>query len=290
MIKLVAIDMDGTLLNSDNQISIENQNAIKKAIEQGVHVMIATGRHYFEAIDVLHSAGLQIPVININGAQIHSADGEILHTVPLDDEQAQALHRVGMEENIYHVLFTDKGIYPCKDTFNQLTYDYEQGHFHGITGLDQVKIHIEKIQQRIDRGEYIENFISNSTVRFLKFVFFSYQEEKLQRVSKRLESFNQEVEQFAISSSFRSNIEVNHPKGQKGNALAFMADHLGVPMEQTMAIGDNWNDLSMFRAAGLSVAMGNAEPDLVKYCDHVTKENNEHGVAHAFEQWVLNKE
>lgn len=283
MIKLVAIDMDGTLLNSNNDISDENKNAILQAIESGVHVVIATGRDYPDATKLLHKAGLYIPVISINGAQVYSATGELLHTVAFDRQQAEKIHRIAKEEQIFHVLFTDQGVFPCPDTYSQLKEEFRQDAFQGMVSQERVERYIAYIRNQIEAGEHLNHILDQPNVSYLKYVLSSYRPDKLQLARHRLQS----IEQLAISSSFRTNIEINHLDGEKGKALINMAKQLGVPMEQTMAIGDNWNDLSMFRVAGLSVAMGNAEPELAKNCDQITKVNNEHGVAYAFEQWVL---
>lgn len=283
MIKMVAIDMDGTLLNSQNQISKENEEALRSAVDAGVHVVIATGRNYADAMELLRPTGLILPVIHVNGASIHSIEGELIHSAHLDSQQAKAVHEIARREEVYHELFTDQGIFPCQHTSDFLFNDAEQGVFQGVIHPKRIKRNLEKIMKQIASGNHVDRILKESNVSFFKFVLFAYDPEKLKRAKHGL----QQVKRLALSSSFHTNIEVNHIDGQKGHALAFMANRFGIPMEQTMAIGDNWNDLSMFQAAGASVAMGNAESQLAEQCDYITKHHDEHGVAHAFKEWIL---
>jgi len=93
-----------------------------------------------------------------------------------------------------------------------------------------------------------------------------------------------------VTKSKATFLEVFHKEGTKGDALRFLAAHYGIPMEQTVAIGDAWNDLEMIQAAGLGVAMANAVPALKKVADYVTLSNNEDGVRHVLEKFVLGRE
>lgn len=278
--------MDGTLLNRDHQISPENQQAIARAKELGIHVVIATGRAYPEVIKLLHPAGIagiRIPVITLNGAQIYLENGEMLHSIPMNHEQVTKIHQMATKEGVYHVLFSDKGNFPCKQTYPQLVQEFQNGDFQTPIQLNMFEEKLRWIQEKVESGKDIDQALRDSSISYLKCVLFSYQKKKLEKVIQHLQG----MDHLAISSSAPQNIEVNHQDAQKGKALKVLAEKLGVPISQTMAIGDNWNDLSMFQVAGLRVAMGNAEQKLMNSCDKVTKTNNENGVAFAFKKWVF---
>lgn len=92
-----------------------------------------------------------------------------------------------------------------------------------------------------------------------------------------------------MTTSGHTKLEIAHADASKGHALQFMAGHLNIPMENTVAIGDNFNDLSMFEAAGISIAMGNAEEQVKARSTYVTKTHNENSVAHALRTYILGK-
>ncbi|WP_077215141.1 Cof-type HAD-IIB family hydrolase [Bacillus dakarensis] len=277
MIKCIAIDMDGTLLRRTNEISDENREAIKKAQEQGVEVVIATGRSFAEAIYLLEDAGVKCPVICVNGAEIRSIHQEIIKVNPLDKEKAQAVYEVLHELDFYTEFFTNKGTF---------TEDIERGVsiFQDVLKTLDSPAEREKIKALLDeRLQFIVEIDSLSFIfekkeyHFYKLLAFSRDFQKLEGARKRLK----EIEGIAVSSSGKENIEVNGMNAQKGLALEAFVKEKGISLMETMAIGDSYNDLSMFQRVGRSVAMGNADDRIKSSCDFVTLTNDENGVAKA---------
>ena len=138
---------------------------------------------------------------------------------------------------------------------------------------------------------YVDNYqvlLDDPKIQILKLVAFGQNGQKgLQPVR---EAIQQQVD-VAISSSFENNIEINSPRAQKGLAVQNFADQLGIPMSQVMTIGDNLNDASMLRVAGVSYAMGNAIPEIRRLANHLTVTNNEDGVGKAIlEQLAENQQ
>lgn len=279
MIKCIATDMDGTLLNSRQMISEGNRTAIKKAQEKGIEVVIATGRSYDEAQTVLAEAGLQCPIICVNGAEVRTKEGEIIHTNELSAKQSLDIYEILYHSDTYYEVFTNKGIY---------TDHYEKGvqtlmNIFQTANPDMPEDQIyEMAKNRYSKGhiQIVENYehvIESNDQLVYKFLVVSKNPSELMRVKEKLEA----LPEISVSSSGSENLEVTHNKAQKGIALTWFTERMGISMQETMAIGDNLNDLSMFERVGRSVAMGNGHPDIKKICSHETAVNDEDGVGKA---------
>jgi Cof subfamily protein (haloacid dehalogenase superfamily) len=280
--KIIATDMDGTLLNNEEEVSKENVEAIKKAQEQGIEVIIATGRGYIAAVEPLAKAGLQIPVIGLNGAEIRTAEGELLHSVPLGNDLYYKIQQACQRQDIYFEVFTNHGTYT--DNLERSIQAMIEIVSSTNVNYDEEKIRAH-VMHRVEVGrlktiESYNHLFDLSDIEFYKVLTFSRSEEKLRNVGKELEG----EKELAITASARDNLEINHINAQKGIALEKFAKERGVEMKDVMALGDNFNDVSMLRIAGRSVAMENAEQEIKDMCHFVTKKNIEHGVGHAIEQ------
>jgi Cof subfamily protein (haloacid dehalogenase superfamily) len=282
--RLIATDMDGTLLNKQSEISEENIRAIQKAKEQGIEVVIVTGRSYDSALQCLQLAGLVCPVICLNGAEIRSEDGTKLKSVPLSTELYRKIQSACQQEDIYFEVFTNHGVYADnRERAIQVMID--------IIATANPDFNEEKVRNYAEKRLEVEHFhfIGNYDRLFLledleiyKVLAFSFNEETLKTIRQQLEIESE----LAITSSARDNLEFNHINAQKGIALKAFAEQKGIKMEEVMALGDNFNDVSMLQMAGRGVAMGNAEEKIKKMCRYVTKTNNEHGVAYAIEEML----
>ncbi|PLR79034.1 Cof-type HAD-IIB family hydrolase [Bacillus sp. V3-13] len=279
MIKCIAIDMDGTLLTSSHQITKENEEAIKKAQKMGVEVVIATGRSYQEARYVLDDNEIQCPVICVNGAEVRSADGAIVASSPLEKEKAKEAAVRLMENNVYFEVYTNKGTY---------TSDSEKGVsvlvdiFMSANPEADVEEVIKVARQRLTKGfvnivDHYDKLFNGDQYEIYKLLAFSYDIDHLAAAKESLEH----VEGLAVSSSGHENLEITNEKAQKGIALEAFTSNKGISLAETMAIGDNYNDLSMFKRVGRSVAMGNADDIIKAQCDFVTLTNEESGVGKA---------
>ncbi len=131
--------------------------------------------------------------------------------------------------------------------------------------------------------DQVEEIIDRKELTILKFLNVALDPEQKKRLQQSLES----IQDIHIASSSPFNLEVTHIDGHKGNGLIRMARHFGIPLEDTVAIGDEMNDIPMFNVAGLAIAMGNAEEEVKKHSDMVTLTNDENGVAYAIEKYVL---
>ena len=271
--------MDGTLLNGKQEISEGNRRAIMAAQEKGVEVILATGRSYQEASHMLQKAGLRCGAICANGAEIRNREGEVLHSVGLEGEIARKM--IGMLRNlgVYVELYTNEGTY---------TDSYQKGidviiDIYHTANPDTSREEIQAAaEERFKRGliEVVDDYsevLGREGCRVYKLLAFSMDPALLSEAAGAL----RKVEGVAVTSSGRENIEVTHQEAQKGIALKRFAEHSGVPLSETMAMGDNYNDLSMLKVAGRPVAMGNAEQEVKDICRYITAVNDEDGAGKA---------
>lgn len=279
MIKVIASDMDGTLLNSDIRVASENVKAIEYARSKGIHFVLCTGRMYDDAMGLIHKANLYAPAICMNGAEIRDEHGKILLKHVIDKDIAKKTFQILSDLGMYTELFTDIGpISTNKKQGKEFLIDMYRK-MHPEKPVDNIT---EQIEERFEAKDIHEikdanRIFENEEMEILKFISFSPDPEILKRAKKELSVSNE----LAITSSFSDNIEITNRSAQKGISLQYYVEHLGVSLEETFAIGDNMNDLSMIKMAGYSVAMGNAEPEVKKRAKYQTTTNDEHGVAEA---------
>lgn len=279
MIKCIATDMDGTLLTATQEITAENREAINKALDQGVEVVVATGRSYQEAKFVLQESGLMLPMICVNGAEVRSKDGEIVSSSPLDKEQARQAALRLVENGVYFEVYTNEGTF-TEDEDKAISIIVD------IFSTANPEVPIERIaeaaEERLLKGlvrkiEHYDRLFEEDQYEIYKLLAFSLDPEKLEAANVAL----REIEGLAISSSGSENIEITSLEAQKGIALEKFVQTRGISLQETMALGDNFNDVSMLKKVGKPVAMGNAVDEIKALCGEVTLSNQESGVGKA---------
>ena len=279
MIKCIATDMDGTLLNSLQQVTEENKEAILKAQSQGVEVVVATGRSYSEARYALDHVGLRCPVICLNGAEVRSIDGDVLSATPIDTHMAKNVASKLDENEVYYEVYTNKGSFTSDakkavsiiiDIIVSANPDVNQ---QAATVAAEERVS----QGRIHIIDDYDTLFNDESLQVYKFLAFSFDSDRLEAAKNSLEGLTE----LTVSSSGHENLEITHQNAQKGNALEAFVKAKGIDLAETMAIGDNLNDVSMLERAGRSVAMGNASYYVKTLCDDITETNEESGVAKA---------
>lgn len=290
MISIIASDMDGTLLNEEMQISSANANAIKQAQAAGVHFAVATGREYREAKPLLEAFGLSVPLITLNGAAIFDVDGKILDMVPITKTSTKLIMHQLEKAGLYYEITTNEGVVSNSRTRRIQTVSRL---LETVNPDTPFKLAVAMSSARVELMDirYVDDYqvlIDDAKIKILKLVAFAENGQK--ELKPVREAINEKVD-VAISSSFENNIEINSPRAQKGIAVQHFADGLNIPMSQVMTIGDNMNDASMLKVAGISYAMGNAIPEIKQLANHLTVTNNEDGVAKAIlEQLAQNRQ
>lgn len=280
MIKLIASDMDGTLLNTQMLISEQNVQAIQKANEQGIEFMVATGRNRQEALSALEEAGIQCAMITLNGAQVFDKDGRSLFTVAIPKDETLRILDLLDENEIYYEVSTSTGIYSESqakriESFASVLADHLE-HITYKMAITMASANLKLLS--INYVKSIREVLEDEDLEVLKIICFSIKGPKvLGPVGKKVDALGNVV----VTSSGSNNIEINHKNAQKGIALAHVAKDRGIDLADVMAIGDNFNDASMLQLAGVSFAMGNAEIEVKEYAKYVTDTNLDDGVGKA---------
>ncbi|WP_145407445.1 Cof-type HAD-IIB family hydrolase [Paenibacillus xylanexedens] len=276
--KLFATDLDGTLLNRDSQISPENAAAIHRAQQEGLRVTIATGRVYSDVVNISLEGGIKTPVIGSNGATIHDENGQRLFHLPLERETAASVMQWLEDHDCYYEASTQQGIYAPINSHNAMLAEMDR--ILGASPSEDVARLIRAVKKHYDKKDY-HRVSSHQEIpaeaHIYNIMAFSMNPDQL-REGRQYFAARSDV---AMVVSSEHNFEMQHPDVSKGNALSKLAAHLNIAMEDTVSIGDNFNDVSMLQMAGLGIAMGNAEPEIKALAKAITLTNVEHGVAHA---------
>lgn len=270
--KLVCIDMDGTLLSTNNEVSKRNLEAIKQATQKGVQVAVTTGRVFASAYYYADIIGVSTPIIASNGAYIREKLGDrIIYKGLLGLENCQKIMEVINKYDIYphfntyNTIYTEKLIYSSK-YYSKANESLPEGR----------KINI------VITSNWNSAFMENKD-EILKCIIVDKDMEKLDKVKKELKK----VEELEVVSSFKNNVEVMKKGISKGKAVEILANYYNIDMKDVICIGDSENDLSMIKAAGLGVAMGNGDKLVKDAADYITDTNDEDGVAKVIEKFIL---
>lgn len=272
--KLIAIDMDGTLLNSKDEISKRTKMVLSEAIRKGILVVLTTGRIYKSALQYSKSMQLYSPIIACNGAIITSRDVKrIIYDNTLKNEHFRKIVSLAEESDIYYH-FYDKDTFYYKKTKAEYAAYYN---FYEKNFLKQ-DIKLESFKQVMD---ILKN---KRDTKFYKILFMENDLSKLSAFRQKLEK----IQGISICKSWYNNLEVMNEGVSKGRALEYLARKLDIDNSQIVAMGDNENDISMLKIAGLAIAMGNSDEIVKKHADVITDTNDEDGVANALERHILN--
>lgn len=276
---LIALDMDGTLLNEEGNISPKNREAIINAQNQGHIVIIATGRSFMDAERQLRLAELECPVVSLNGAVVTLSDRKIAASKPLKKEDIiPTLRWMNDIPDLYYEVYTEDNVYVELNKRVRLEKIYAQGEEEVPEELDwllKAMIGQQFQQAAVTYVENMEDVWSKEENVIYKTLAFSLNRELLKEASTRFAA----IPGLIITASHVNNIEINHEEANKGNGVAMLAAHYGIPLEDVAVMGDSYNDQPMFEMAGYRIAMANAAPILKEMAEFVTLSNDEDGVA-----------
>ena len=273
-IGMIALDLDGTLLNSSKVISPEDYAALERAAAMGVHIVPTTGRFYDAMPEVVRQLPFVRYAITVNGAEIYDArEKKVLHTAEMESEEAL---------EVYKYFETLPGIRDCyiEGWGYMERADYER--IDEYSTVPYVRTMLKELRTPVDD---LKAFIRQHRVQKVMCFF-----KDMDRRALELERVPKRFPHLLATSSIANNIEVNAAGANKGDALLRLCDYLGVDRKASMSFGDGSNDLSMIRAAGVGVAMANAYDALKAAADCVTRSCDESGVAYAVEKFVFGVE
>ena len=278
MIKLIASDMDGTLLNHNHKIPKENVKLINFAKNQGIEFVVATGRAYYEALPALNEENINCDVISFNGGIVYDKNGNIISITPMLPKDLYYTIEILKSFDISYQLYTKNTIYTTSietdinayiDLIRSNGYEPDVEHLRA------------EAQQKLEVGyitevENIELYLNEKENPPIKIIAISNDISKLENAAKLLS----ENTSISVTSSGANNIEIMHKNATKGTALKEIAKIYGINLENAVAIGDNLNDQAMLDIVGYSVAMKNGNTILKEQAKYVTeKTNSEGGVA-----------
>lgn len=279
MVKLIAVDLDGTLLNEENQISNKNLEAIKYAQSKGFEVVVATGRAHFDVQAIFKHTKIKTWIIGSNGATIHQPNGELFHSVPINRHDALNILAWLEKENFYYEISSNHSIWTPQNGREILAIEMDRvKSANPEMGIDQLKYAAEKqfSQTGFSFIKSYKDLLEAVDVDFYNILAFSFYEEKLSEGMAKFEH----MKDVTTVKSAKHNFELEHRKASKGIAFEVLANKLTINLADTAAVGDSYNDLSMLRIAGRSAAMENAHEEIKGSCHEVTFSNLDDGVAH----------
>lgn len=261
--RMIAVDLDDSLLGDDLNISERNINALMEASNRGVVVTIATGRMYCSALPYIEQLKLNVPVITYQGGLIKNAlSQEVLYHCPIPLEIAMEVIEKSKSDGAYLQVYVDDKYY--MEEYNNFSELYRLN--VGVAGTAVGPL---------------DKFLKKAPTKML----IIDEPSTILKMKDEYDRLFGEILQVTISKPIY--LELTNKDATKGKALKYLAQSLKVDRNEIIAIGDSYNDISMIKYAGLGVAMGNAHEDVKKWADYVTLTNNEDGVAEVVHKFIL---
>jgi Cof subfamily protein (haloacid dehalogenase superfamily) len=264
-IKLVALDLDDTLLDSGLKISEHCVRVIQEVRARGVRVTISTGRMYRSALPYAQQLEIDVPLITYQGAWVkNSLSGEVLYCKPVPGKLAREVIQFFKGARVHcHSYYNDQLVMESLS---------EEGRFYSqLAGVEALLV--DDLLAGLD------------TQAAMKIMAITHDEKQILDMERNLKLTY--GDQLHITRSKPYFLEVMHHEANKAKALEVIALHYGIDRQEVMAVGDSYNDMEMIEWAGLGVAMGNAFESVKDIADYVTASNEEEGVAEALRLFVL---
>lgn len=271
-IKMIGLDLDGTLLNGRKEVTDHTRKILEQAIAQGIIVLVATGRPLTGILGQVRAIqGMQY-ALTTNGARIYDLlqDRTILEH-PLSGEKAKKVLKIAGKYDTLQEAYFDREVYAQEDQLKRISHYHKNPHM-----WEYVRATRTAVPSMIEWYEECGRDADK-----LQLMFADMQE--LAHARKELEK----IPGLVLTGSLGNNIEVNAEGIDKGIGILELGRRLGISREEIMACGDGDNDLEMLKAVGVGVAMGNADAVVKAAADYVTDTNEEEGVAKAVEKFAL---
>ena len=271
---IIALDLDGTLLNSHKELSQGNLAALQKAADAGWEIVPTTGRFYGGMPDFIRGLPFVHYAITINGAYVEDlACGNQIYTAEMPYKQAISIMEYLDKLPVIYDCYMDNDAFmteALKDKVDEIIED------------PRIRKMFYDLRKPVPE---LKAFLKNRRQDVQKIQFFTKDTEL--RLSL-LEKLPNVFENIAVSSSSPQNIEINQVEATKGLALVALADYLGLEKSQTIAFGDGLNDISMIEQAGIGIAMANGCKEALDAADWVTGHCDEDGVAQGIKHFIFN--
>lgn len=272
--KWCVCDMDGTLLNSKGIISEENEKALKDLEKKGLEVIIASGRVDLMVKTYIKQLNLKGHIIACNGGLIRNiGTGEILYSKIIDKDTSREVIFYCIQNNIDFLIYTNDLVYSNKN--------------------NPRAEHYENLNKHLSKDLHIPiKYLDDTTIKnidnidVLKILLICNEQEEVNVLGSKFAKFDN----LTVVSSFNGLLDIMASNVSKGNALKILSEKLDVDLGKVIAFGDNNNDLEMFQCVGMPIAMENAIESIKLQAKHITKSNDESGIAYAINNFILQEE
>lgn len=267
---IIALDLDGTLLNSDKQLTAGNLRALEQAHAAGFAIVPTTGRFYGGMPAFIRALPFIRYAITINGAEVCDLQtGEVIYRAEIPLQRALAIYEAMDGEAVLYDCYRGNDAFMSESHKERIDEYLHNPHYREM---------IRRLRKPVPD---LKDFLRAGGSDVQKIQLFMHDDPLRRRLMEQLPTM---FEELAVSSSISENIEINDARAHKGAALMALAAHLQLPREATFAFGDGLNDLTMLREAGTGIAMANAEPEVKAVADRLTLSCDEDGVARAIEE------
>ena len=282
-IEIIALDLDGTLLDSEKRLSEVNRAALERAAEKDVLIVPTTGRFFGMMPPAVRDLPFVRYAITINGAQVYDRETDtaiVRDEIPLD-----------MALGVMELLDRYDVIYDCyRQNWGWMTAALQDKAADYVTNEHYLRMVREFRKPVPELKAHLRATAGDGDVQ--KVMLFATNRERSTAIDclrKLSDEIAARFPDIKVTASTWNNLELNIKTAHKGNALKRFAEHLGFTLENCMAFGDGMNDFTMVEAAGLGVAMENAEPEVKRVAKYVTLSNDEDGVAKGIDKWIFSK-
>ncbi|MBO6243474.1 MAG: HAD family hydrolase, partial [Clostridia bacterium] len=282
-------DLDGTMLNSYGEVTENTKNVIKKTIDKGIDVVIASGRPIDSIKTIAKEIGSKKYFIAGNGTIVYDVQNdEIIYNKYMKREKVLEIIKICEENSISYNVYTDKTILATSLKYNVLYY-----HKENLKREENKKTNISIVQNMYD---YVQNMKEET---FLKITICDENKKIFDAIMKKMKQIKN-IEILDVSHMSRKIIkqgteeipieyyytEISTQNVDKWNAIEFLMEKDGIKKEEIIAIGDNLNDKKMIENAGVGIAMGGSAPEIIEISDKIADSNDEEGVAKILENFV----
>ena len=281
---LLAVDLDGTLLNSKKEIDQENVQALHDYKMKGGKIVICSGRSPLSTRWIAETIGLDDAIISFNGAVLQEADGKILEKFTFKQESILTFLNLCDAYGAYaHLYEGDTILVPEENKWNKSWIENNIPSLH-FSGGNLVNCEYYRNQCQVKLVEDFPLYVTDNQPEITKVAVF-HENNNLHPFASELKPYSSD---FEISTSFDyANLEITASGVTKAFTLLKLVDRLGFSLSEVAAIGDNYNDLAMLKESGLGIAMGNAPDEVKQAADAITETNEEAGVAKAIRKHLL---
>lgn len=287
--KLFVTDLDGTLLSTDHTLSPYSLEALNSAMENGLPVCIATGRSYSDILEIIKDFRIRPYIISSNGASIYDNEGKKIYSISIPKDQVKEIIEYLHGQNLEYEVADDEYTYITKESLDILHKELEDVGSQDSTKkkeLEQDILGLVLSQGNLKVVEDMESLLNSIDSGNSVSSISAY----LNKIHKTMEYFSMD-KRLRTFSSWKYNFEMTSSKTSKGIALEHLCQLLDIELKDVAAIGDNYNDLSMIKIAGIKGAMGNGVEHIKAMADYIAPTNDENGAVKFLESLMeKNKE